>query len=272
MTKINTENEKRRKAALKRVAFFTVFYPLKALKTAADGEWKKIASFTTWFSQKDGGRCENIALAAALIDGVTVQAYGDFSFNQTVGERSAKKGFKEAKIIVNGEYVKGVGGGVCQVSTTLYNAALLSGLDAVEFHPHSLLVSYVEPSRDAMVSSSSDLKLFNPYSFPVRITLRVKNGGVTASFYGLQADKGNLLSYKIVSVAQEEIPPPSPLVKEGEEDCVLQYPKNGVKSEAYLEGYQFGRLVSRKLLRRDVYAPVREILVKKIPVPTKKML
>ncbi len=282
MKKQRTKKSKKEKVALKRAAFFLCFCLIlpffsafsavnRKTVAAAAKSWEKIVSYTTWFNQKDVSRCENIALAASFIDGVNLQAYGEFSFNQTVGERSAKTGFKDAKIILNGEYVKGVGGGVCQVSTTLYNAALLSGLTVSEFHPHSLAVAYVEPSRDAMVSSLSDLKIFNPYDFPVRLRLSVKDGGITVAVYGLEVRRENLLSYKIVSGILEEIPPPEPLEREGEEEGVLQYAKNGVKSEAYLEGYKFGRLASRKLLRKDVYAPVREILVKKIDVPTKKM-
>ena len=91
--------------------------------------WDKISSYTTYYEQSDKGRCRNIAIAASLIDGVTLQAYGEFSFNTTVGQRTTEAGFKQAKIIVNGEYVSGVGGGVCQVSTTLYNAALKAGLE-----------------------------------------------------------------------------------------------------------------------------------------------
>lgn len=280
MIKQRTKKAKNGKVACRKAAFFlcfclvlpffSIFSVNSSHRAAAEG-WQKIVSFTTWFSQKDRGRCENIALAASFIDGITVQAYGEFSFNQTVGDRSAKKGFKEAKIILNGEFAKGIGGGVCQVSTTVYNAVLLSGLIVTEFHPHSLAVAYVDPSRDAMVSSTSDLSFYNPYDFSVRIKVKVDGGGLTASVYGLGVKKENLISYKIVSRVLEEIPPPEPLEKEGEEEGVLQSAKNGVKSEAYLEGYKFGKIISRKLLRKDVYAPVREILVKKIDVPTKKM-
>ena len=201
-----------------------------------------------------------------------MQAYGEFSFNQTVGARTAQKGFKQAKIIVNGEYVKGIGGGVCQVSTTLYNALLLSGLDVTEFHPHSLSVGYVEPSRDAMVSSSSDLKFFNPYPFAVRLKLTVKDGGIFVYVFGGDKRGKGALSYKISTNILKEIPPPEPIERRGEKDEVLQYAKNGVESESYLEIYQNGSLITKKRLRKDVYAPVREIIVKKNEDTTKKML
>lgn len=221
--------------------------------------WDKISAYTTYFNQNDGGRCENIAIAASLIDGITIQPYGEFSFNGTVGRRTAEAGFQQAKIILNGEYVLGVGGGVCQVSTTLYNAALKSGLTATEFHPHSLLVGYVPPSRDAMVSSQSDLKLFNPRAHAVYLSAKVENGAVKITFYG----KNDGDRYEIISKTLSQIPPPKPIVKDGAEDGVLREEKCGTKSESYLERYRGNQLLERKKLREDVYSPIQGIISKK---------
>lgn len=249
---------------------FSYFFPFLARVIAqgeGEKEWELLSSYTTYFNENDRGRCENIAIAAALIDGITVQAYGDFSFNQTVGRRTKEFGFKQAKIIVNGEYVLGVGGGVCQVSTTLYNAALKSGLEATEVRPHSLCVSYVPPSRDAMVSSSSDLKLFNPLPHAVRIKTKVFKGGLKIAFYG----KNEGYRYEITSRVLAEIPPPPPIIKDGEKEEILRSPKNGVKSEAYLEKYQGEQLLSRFRLRQDEYRPTQAILVKKNQAETKNL-
>ena len=235
-----------------------------AVTVSGETQWDKLSSYTTYFNADDRGRSENIAVAASLIDGITVQAYGEFSFNQTVGRRTAEAGFQQAKIIVNGEYVLGVGGGVCQVSTTLYNAALKSGLEVVEYHPHSLQVSYVAPSRDAMVSSESDLKLFNPQDHAVRISAAVFDGGVRIAFFG----KNNGDRYEITSSVLGETPPPPPILKEGENEEIIRSPKNGIKSEAYIERYRGDRLVSKKRLRKDEYRPVQGILVKKIENPS----
>lgn len=223
-------------------------------------EWDNLASYTTYFSQADKNRSENIQIAASLIDNVVIQPYGDFSFNQTVGQRTQESGFKNAKIILNGEYVLGVGGGVCQVSTTLYNAALKAGLQIVEFHPHSLRISYVQPSRDAMVSSQSDLKFFNPYEHPVRLKTKVCDGSVWVGFFG--KNEGD--RYEIISSVLEEIAPPPPIIKTGEEDGILRAPKNGVKSEAYLRRYKKGVFVEQKRLRKDEYRPIQGIVVKKM--------
>ncbi len=229
--------------------------------------WEKICSYTTYYSVEDKGRCENIAIAAALIDGVTVQAYGEFSFNTTVGKRTAEAGFRQAKIILNGEYVKGVGGGVCQVSTTLYNAALKAGLEIVEYHPHSLQVGYIPPSRDAMVSTGSDLKLFNPHGYPVFLSAQIFEGGIRVAFFG----KNEGVRYEIVSQVLAEIPPPEPIVKEGETDEIIRSPKNGIRSEAYLEKYKGGQLLVRKKLRADEYRPIQGIIAKKMQNPSEKM-
>ena len=229
--------------------------------------WDKISSYTTYYNANDRGRCENIAIAAELIDGATVQPYGEFSFNKTVGRRTQEAGFRQAKIIVNGEYVLGVGGGVCQVSTTLYNAALKSGLEVLEYHPHSLLISYVAPSRDAMVSSECDLQLYNAHAFPVCLTAEVFSGGVRVSVYG--KNEGD--RYEMISHTLGEIPPPAPIIKHGEKEEIIRSPKNGVRSELYLERYRGGVLLFRKRIRVDEYRPIQGIIAKKVAETTNKM-
>ena len=106
-----------------------------------------------------------------------------------MGARTKARGFLPAKIIENGEFVEGVGGGVCQVSTTLYNCALLAGFNIEEYHPHSLAVSYVPPSRDAMVSGlSCDLKIKNNSDIIVTCT---DNKNVIAALYVLAVKENN---------------------------------------------------------------------------------
>ena len=222
--------------------------------------WEKMSAYTTYFNQNEGGRCENIAIAASLIDGITIQPYGEFSFNATVGRRTAESGFQQAKIIVNGEYVLGVGGGVCQVSTTLYNAALKSGLQITEFHPHSLRVGYVAPSRDAMVSSQSDLKIFNPHAHAVCLSAKAEKGSIQITFYGKKLAE----RYELVSQTLAKTPPPAPIVKEGKKEEILRAEKEGTKSELYLERYIGDKLVARNRLRTDEYRPIQGIIVKKV--------
>ncbi len=249
--------------------FFFVFLPIfpknyRKNRVFAEKQWVKMSAYTTYFNPKEWGRCENIRIAASLLDGITLQAYGEFSFNRTVGERTKAAGFQQAKIIVNGEYVEGVGGGVCQVSTTLYNAVLKAGIEVTEFHPHSLAVGYIAPSRDAMVSSHSDLCFFNPYPFSVRLCFSVLEGGLKVSVLG--QNEGD--RYEIISKILEEIPPPPPIVKTGDEEGVLRAEKSGVKSEMYLERYRGKQLISRKRLRVDEYRSIQGIIAKKNANPT----
>ncbi len=248
------------------VGVFFFFSPFAFVQAHASNprDWELLSSYTTYFNAEDKGRSENIRIATSLIDGVIIQPYGEFSFNQTVGRRTQEAGFQQAKIIVGGEYVLGVGGGVCQVSTTLYNAVLKSGLEVTEFHPHSLRVSYVAPSRDAMVSTQSDLRFFNLYAHPVLLKASVLKGGIRVAFYG--KNEGD--RYEVAQKVLGEIPPPPPIVKEGEKEDVLRAPQNGTKSEAYLERYRGDKLVSRKRIRIDEYRPIQAILVKKIAKPT----
>ena len=240
---------------------FWGFYPKQAVFSAAATPYgyEKISSYTTYFNAVDRGRCENIAIAASLIDGITIQPYGEFSFNKTVGRRTEEAGFQQAKIIVRGEYVLGVGGGVCQVSTTLYNAALKSGLQITEYHPHSLRVGYVAPSRDAMVSTDNDLVFFNPHAYPVTLLAKVFENGICVSFFG--KNEGD--RYEIISKTLGEISPPAPIVKEGDKEGILRKEQNGLKSEAYLERYRGKNLLFRKKLRTDEYRPIQGIVVKK---------
>lgn len=111
-----------------------------------------IAQYTTSFDSSLVNRTENIRLAAQALDGRLLSPGETFSFNKSVGERTAKAGYKEAMIIEGDVFTPGLGGGVCQVSSTLYNTVLLANLSIIERHPHSLPISYVPPGRDATVA------------------------------------------------------------------------------------------------------------------------
>jgi vancomycin resistance protein YoaR len=194
-------------------------------------------TFTTYFDGDNAGRAANIKLAAQKINGTILPAGESFSFNSVVGARTAQNGFNIAKIIEDGKYLDGVGGGVCQVSTTLYNAALLSGLEIVEYHPHSLSVGYVSPSRDAMVSGNYfDLKFKNNKLTPIYIRTNVDGGSVTCSIYG----ESDGFSYSYVSEVQER-------------------DESGYLSSCGYLIKERGGIVKRELVRRDKYGKKQEI-------------
>ncbi len=218
-----------------------------------------LSRFTTEFDGSNLTRSHNIRLASRKIDGCVLPAGGAFSFNGRVGERTKARGFQEAPVIFEGEFVRGTGGGVCQVSTTLYNAALLAGMTVTEVHAHSLRVGYVPPSLDAMVSSASDLRFCNPSPAPAVIRMYTEKNSVTAEIYGRKtADE-----YRTESVVLRRLSPPPAEVVEGEEDCVLKREKEGMKSESYLFVYRRGRRLRCVRIRRDTYAFVQGKVQKK---------
>ena len=217
-----------------------------------------LGSFTTKFSRSAAARACNIALAGKKLNGTVLAAGEEFSFNRTVGERTRANGFSEAPVIFEGEFVSGVGGGVCQASTTVYNAALLAGMEITEYHPHSLSVGYVEPSFDAMVSGKNcDLRFVNRTGAPVYLTCRVENGAITVSLYG----KKSAYTFRRESVVTEKISPPEPEYAE-DGNAKLRSAKDGLKSCGYLVRYRQGVAVEKKLIRKDSYAPVRAVLPK----------
>ena len=124
----------------------------------------------------DLARIVNITLAAEAVNGLIVQPGEVFSFNEATGKRTRSKGYVDAPAYAEGRVILDIGGGICQVSTTLFNAALLAGLEPVERHNHMFTVSYAAPGRDASVSyGSQDLRLRNPYSIPVQFRVAVKD-------------------------------------------------------------------------------------------------
>jgi vancomycin resistance protein YoaR len=142
-----------------------------------------IATFSTPYAEV-ADRVHNLRLACHSLNATTVAAGAVFSFNQTVGARTLERGYRKAKIIADGAYTEGVGGGVCQVSTTLYNAAMAAGMTQTEVHRHSIAVHYVAPSRDAMVSSWSDMRFANTGHTPLYIYAAATHGAVTVRLYG----------------------------------------------------------------------------------------
>ncbi|MCL2702633.1 MAG: VanW family protein [Defluviitaleaceae bacterium] len=146
-----------------------------------------ISAFSTEYNENNKSRSHNIRLASEAVDGVIVRPGETFSFNDTVGSTSRSNGYKQATVFLNREKTKGYGGGICQVSTTLYNAAEMAGMEIVERHSHSLDITYIEEGRDATTSHRGklDFKFENPYDFPVVIRVGNESGTITVEFYVL---------------------------------------------------------------------------------------
>ncbi len=228
--------------------------------------------FSTNFSTSSEARKNNIKVALSKFDGLVLDKGEVLSFNQTTGVRNKESGYQEAKIISGGSYIEGYGGGVCQVSTTLYNAALLSDLEILEVHSHSLPVGYVEPSFDAMVNiGSSDLRIRNNTNGKIIITTSYKNDVCKVKIFG---EKNK---YKITRISEKiKVIPASEDVIEtdykkfnledldiGEEKRV-SYSKDGFYSNGYLNYYDSdGTLIKTKKIRQNKYNATQGIIVKR---------
>lgn len=144
-----------------------------------------LAEFTTSLDGRQRDQVHNAHLAANKLNGALVEPGEALSFNQTVGSWTRDAGFRRAPTAYNGTLIDQWGGGVCQTSTTLYNAALLAGLEILERHPHRFAPSYIEPGRDAAVAFSGvDLRVRNPYRVPLRVRAFVDGNRVHVGFYG----------------------------------------------------------------------------------------
>ena len=152
-----------------------------------------LGQFSTSFNDSTS-RGSNIHVAGESTSDVLLMPGETFSYNKKTGARNWVNGYQSAPIIVGGKVVNGEGGGVCQVSTTIYNAALLSGLTIDEVHNHSLPSRYAPRGRDATVSYGyTDLKFTNPYTHPVYIKNIVGNGAITSKIYGCSLDRERIV-------------------------------------------------------------------------------
>jgi Uncharacterized vancomycin resistance protein len=162
----------------------TKVYPAVDSEMLAEIRTQRIGTYTTYFNPGNAGRTHNIELAVRAINNRVIFPGKTFSFNRTLGQRTRQKGYQNARIIVKGEYSEGIGGGICQVSSTLFNAADRAGLRIIERYAHSKRVAYVPPGRDATVSwLGPDFRFQNSYGLPVLIRASSAGGRVIFSFY-----------------------------------------------------------------------------------------
>ena len=148
-----------------------------------------LSTFSTRYPASNRDRTTNLRLAAGKVNGTVVLPGQTFSYNSVVGERTIAAGYKEAAVYQDGQVVQGLGGGICQISTTLYNAALYANLDIVERRNHQFVPSYVGAGRDAtVVYGSQDFKFKNNRNYVIKITCSVEGGVATFNIYGLKED------------------------------------------------------------------------------------
>ncbi len=239
------------------------FYPQITAQNLGKDKFLR-ADFSTDYSSSSTDRKHNIKNALTTLNMVKIAPNQIFSFNNTVGRRSKDNGYREAKIIVNNEYVDGLGGGVCQVSTTLYNSALLSGLEIVEANKHSRQVGYVKYGFDAMVNfGSSDLKFKNNTSEDITIVTNYNAGKARIRIFG-ESLMGK--SYRLTNEIVSTTPPGEEILKDEnneytnkvcyeDEFFILKPGHAGMEVKSYRECYLNGQLIDKQLLRFDKFKP-----------------
>lgn len=201
-----------------------------------------IGSYQAISQSDDPGRRENIRLATEAIDGTVIEPGATFSFNEKVGDPSAERGYQEAAIISNGEVAQGDGGGVCQVSTALYIAAVKADMEIVERHPHSVPSDYAPIGLDAtIVYGSFDLQLKNNTDTPMIIHAKAVGQTVDVSIEGAPLPEGRTVDATSQIVSRYE--------REDAAGTMRQY----YVSEAFRVYYQDGERTTRDLLSSDIY-------------------
>lgn len=224
---------------------------------------EKLATYTTRFDASNTNRATNIRIAANTINGMVLMPGESMSFNGTLGPRTAAKGYKPAGAYLDGQVIDSYGGGICQVSSTLYNTVLLANLEIVTRYNHSSLVSYLPVGRDAAVSyGGKDFEFKNSRSYPIKIAASAKNGVLKIEFYGIKEET----EYEIIieSRVTQSIPYTIKYVDNAALPAGTEKVKskgtNGAKSVAYKVTKLNGVVISRVELSRDTYNPMQRIV------------
>ena len=226
----------------------------------------KIYSFSTNFGTiSSPERANNIILSTKSIDGTMLMPGDTFSFNDVVGRRTEEKGYKTAPVIVGNKVESDFGGGICQVSSTLYNAVLRANLKSVERTHHTFPSAYVPIGIDATVDYGNlDYKFQNTLSYPVYIQGTISDGVVSFSIYSDRTLMAK--SYDIVSDVYQTLQPTTKTVDDptlaAGQQVIEQKAYTGYRAKVYLCTYDNGKLISKDLLYEDYYKPIDGLIKK----------
>lgn len=222
-----------------------------------------LATFSTNYNAGNANRTTNLKLAANKINGTVLLPNEEFSYNKVVGERTIKAGYKMAATYSNGAVVDGLGGGICQISSTLYDAVVMANLKITTRRNHQFVTSYLPAGKDAtVVWGSQDFKFVNSRKYPIRITATVQNGVATIQVWGIKEEVEYDISIETKKIATIEptiqyISDPS--LPAGQQK-VVQAGSNGRKVEAYKVTKLNGQVVSTTLLSKDTYNAMKRIV------------
>lgn len=192
-----------------------------------------LSDFSTKYSASNKNRTTNLILAANKINGTVLMPGEIFSYNKIVGERTIEAGYKEAPIYVEGRVEDGLGGGICQITTTLYNAVLYANLEVTERSNHQFVPSYANASRDAtVVYGAIDFKFKNNRDYPIKITCSVSNGIANFKIFGLKTEN----DYEVQITSR-----------------ITGTTSNAIYSEAYKTLKKNGNAISTEIISKDTY-------------------
>ena len=248
------------------VILLTITKPKKTINDIGTEAFPDLLStFTTRYDESNVSRSTNLKIAARKINGTVVLPGDIFSYNKTVGKRTVEEGYRDAAGYEGGKVVQMLGGGICQVSSTLYDSVVYANLDVVERHNHAFLTSYIGAGKDAtVVYGSLDFKFKNTRKNPISIKTSASNGILKIDIYGIKEDteyeveiSTTVLSYIPPTVVYEN----DANLAEGIEK-VTQNGMNGCKSVTYKILKQNGVEVSRTVLSSDTYDAMNKYVIR----------
>lgn len=230
----------------------------------------KLGSLTTYFDISNAAKANNLEIALRYMDDKIVMPGEVFSYNKCIGDTTAAKGYVEAGTYKGGTVVLEIGGGICQSVSTLYNVALMSNLEIVERHQHSLPVTYVDPSLDATVYSPVlDFKFKNTRKYPVKIvTLFSPSGTINISIYGTKEEVEYDISFETEYLSTTKYTTKyvyDNTLEDGKQELLTEG-IDGYRSRAYMIKKLNNKEVSRELLSQDTYGAQQKV----IKIGTKK--
>lgn len=222
-----------------------------------------LSTFTTRYDASNINRSKNLEIATNKINGTVLMPGEEFSFNKVVGKRTIEEGYKDAKIYQDGQVVDGLAGGICQISSTLYNAVVKANLEIVERRNHSFTTSYVPAGKDAtVVYGVIDFKFKNTRTYPIKIEGSVNSGIAQFDIHGIAEQ----IEYTVdlVPVVTSSIPYTTQTIPDASlapgQQVVVQAGHSGCKVTTYRETKIGDKLVSKEVVSTDTYQPMKTIV------------
>lgn len=221
-----------------------------------------LGEFSTKFNSRNYNRSYNVKLVSQKVNGILLNPGEEFSFNDTTGKRGLSQGFKMAPIIVQGQIQEGVAGGVCQVSSTLYNAALYSGITITDRRNHTIPSSYVSKGRDATLSFGSiDFKFKNYYKNPIYIENVVVSNNIISRIYGNASDKNNIgITTDVTQAIPRQIEVKDDTNLAVGKERIDDKGRDGYKVDTYRIYYENGKVAKKELISKSYYPPRKKVV------------